>query len=542
MLDIKEGPPDKELYALLHVSPEASDEEIRKAYRQWAQIYHPDKYQDSQMKETATENFQRICQAYEILTDETRRQIYDIYGMEGLTSGLELGPKLSKAEEIKEELERLRRRKEQENIYSHVRSSGSILTNISLPNFLQGDGIMKGMAMSTDVQSQLSKRVAVAIGGNMVVKGNAGGGGATAVLRHQISPASSVEFMASTGLRSILGVQTSRQLSTNSTATMGVSVSLRDGSINLSNTWSRQLSQSSNGNIQLVLGMESFVAVGWQRKEEKRSAAGEIKIGTSSFGASAHYTHRFSSKSHGRFGGRVGSSNLEIEVGGGRKLSRFSTVRMVYAIGIQGILWRFELHRGDQKLIIPVLLSKSLNPVFATGAFMIPTSLYFLIKTYFIKPYYLKREKQKSLENMEKTSAEVKEARSAAEKAQQLLKTVANRKKNRQVEINGLVILKAVYGNKKALNKRQTMEQQANDNAVDSQVIDVTLPLNFLVNDTGKLKLHEGIKKSGIMGFCDPCPGEPKSLHVEYSYHGERFEVTVDDYEELLIPQQSHGI
>lgn len=41
------GPPNRELYALLHISPEASDEEIRKAYRQWAQVYHPDKYQAS---------------------------------------------------------------------------------------------------------------------------------------------------------------------------------------------------------------------------------------------------------------------------------------------------------------------------------------------------------------------------------------------------------------------------------------------------------------------------------------------------------------
>ena len=35
----------RELYALLNLSPEASDEEIRRAYRQWAQVYHPDKYQ-----------------------------------------------------------------------------------------------------------------------------------------------------------------------------------------------------------------------------------------------------------------------------------------------------------------------------------------------------------------------------------------------------------------------------------------------------------------------------------------------------------------
>ena len=96
------------------------------------------------MKEIATENFQRICEAYEILSDESKRQIYDIYGMEGLTSGLELGPKLNKAEEIKEELERLRRRKEQEKVSAHVRPSGSILANLSLPQFLDGRGIMRG--------------------------------------------------------------------------------------------------------------------------------------------------------------------------------------------------------------------------------------------------------------------------------------------------------------------------------------------------------------------------------------------------------------
>lgn len=45
MREAKDGPPNRELYALLHLSPEASDEEIRKAYRQWAQVYHPDKYQ-----------------------------------------------------------------------------------------------------------------------------------------------------------------------------------------------------------------------------------------------------------------------------------------------------------------------------------------------------------------------------------------------------------------------------------------------------------------------------------------------------------------
>lgn len=537
MKEIDTGPPNRELYALLQISPEASDEEIRKAYRQWAQVYHPDKYQSPHMKDIATENFQKICEAYEILSDEHKRQIYDIYGMEGLNSGLELGPKLNKAEEIKEELERLRRRQEQEKASAHILPSGTIVANLSLPQFLYGDGIMRGMAMSSQLRSQISKSNAFSIGGNLSVNGNAGGGGASAVFRHQMS-SSSIDFMASVGLQSLLGVQTTRQISIHSTATTGLVMSLRDGSINLSNAWTRQLSETTSGNIELSLGLEPTISTGWQKKDEKMSAAGELKFGTT-FKASAHYTRRFSSKSHGRIAGKVGSTNLEIEVGGGRKLSDFSTVRMLYSIGIQGIFWKLEFHRGGQKLIIPILLSRQWNPVIATGALIVPTSIYFLVKRFVMKPYYLKREKRKALENMEKSAAQVQEARKAAARAQHLLENVANRKRNKQLETNGLVITKALYGNRKSLEKRH---ETTESDELASQILDVTLPLNFLVNDSGQLKLHEGVKKSGIMGFCDLCPGEPKSLYVEYEYGGKRYEVVVDDYEELQLPQEAHRI
>ena len=44
----------------------------------------------------------------------------------------------------------------------------------------------------------------------MAVNGNSGGGAASAVFRHQISPAASIQFMAAAGLRALVGVQTSR--------------------------------------------------------------------------------------------------------------------------------------------------------------------------------------------------------------------------------------------------------------------------------------------------------------------------------------------
>ncbi|XP_027360495.1 chaperone protein dnaJ 13 [Abrus precatorius] len=540
MEEQSEAPDNRELYALLNLSPEASDEEIRRAYRQWAQVYHPDKYQAPHMKDIATENFQRICEAYEILSDPNKRQIYDIYGMEGLTSGLELGPRLNKAEEIKAELERLKRMKEREKMEAHFRSSGTILANLSLPHCINGVGLFRGMAMTSEIQSQLSKRNAVTLGGNLGVNGNEGHGAATALFSHQLSEVSSLEFVASVGLRALIGVQTSRNLSSHSAATMSIEMSLRDGSLNLSNLWTRQLSETARGHIQLTLGSQSSIAVGWQKKDERRLASGEVKFGTGSFHTSVNYTHRFSPKSHGCIAGRVGSSSLEIEVGGGRKLSKFSTVRWLYIIGIQGISWKLELYRGGQRLIIPILLTRHLNPVFATGAFVVPASLYFVLKKFLIKPYYLRRNKQKALEKEEKTSAQVQEARAAAEKAQKLQQNVAQRKKNRQLETGGLVIMKALYGNQKILGNLKSSSETNLEST--SEVIDVTIPLNFLVSDSGRLKLHDGVKKSGIMGFYDPCPGEPKQLYVEYAYAGNQHKVWVGDHEELQIPQGGHMI
>lgn len=83
--------------------------------------------------------------------------------------------------------------------------------------------------------------------------------------------------------------------------------------------------------------------------------------------------------------------------------------------------------------------------------------------------------------------AQVQEARAAAMKAQQLLQNVANRKKTKQVEMGGLVIVQALYGSQKALLNRCKSEESGD--VVASQIIDVTVPLNFLVTDSGHLKV-----------------------------------------------------
>lgn len=70
----------KDFYKLLGVSRSASQKEIKKAYRQLSLKYHPDKNKE----EGAAEKFAEIAYAYEVLSDESKKEIYDRHGEEGL--------------------------------------------------------------------------------------------------------------------------------------------------------------------------------------------------------------------------------------------------------------------------------------------------------------------------------------------------------------------------------------------------------------------------------------------------------------------------
>ncbi len=68
---------EKDYYAALGVSRDAKPEAIRKAYRHLARKYHPDVNPGNK---AAEEKFKQISEAYEVLSDEKKRKIYDQYG------------------------------------------------------------------------------------------------------------------------------------------------------------------------------------------------------------------------------------------------------------------------------------------------------------------------------------------------------------------------------------------------------------------------------------------------------------------------------
>ncbi len=87
----------RDYYEVLGLSKGASADEIKKAYRKQALKFHPDRNPgDSE----AEENFKEAAEAYEVLSDQSKRQRYDQFGHAGMGSGAGGGSHFSNVEDI----------------------------------------------------------------------------------------------------------------------------------------------------------------------------------------------------------------------------------------------------------------------------------------------------------------------------------------------------------------------------------------------------------------------------------------------------------
>ncbi|MGH8978434.1 MAG: molecular chaperone DnaJ [Acidimicrobiia bacterium] len=75
---------ERDLYEVLGLTRNASDDEIKKAYRRLARQHHPDANQDDPQ---AAEQFKEVQRAYETLRDPERRRRYDVFGADGDPAG-----------------------------------------------------------------------------------------------------------------------------------------------------------------------------------------------------------------------------------------------------------------------------------------------------------------------------------------------------------------------------------------------------------------------------------------------------------------------
>ncbi|KAM6116736.1 dnaJ homolog subfamily C member 11 isoform 2-T2 [Phoenicopterus ruber ruber] len=510
----EEVPDNEDYYSLLNVRREASQEELKAAYRRLCMLYHPDKHRDPELKTQAERLFNLAHQAYEVLSDPQTRAIYDIYGRRGLEmEGWEVVERKRTPAEIREEFERLQREREERRLQQRTNPKGTISVGIDATDLFDrydeeyedvpGSSFpqieINKMHISQSIEAPLTATDTAILSGNLSTQNGNGGGSINLALRRVTSAKGwgELEFGAGDLQGPLFGLKIFRNLTprcfiTTNCALQFSSRGIRPG---LTTVLARNLDKNTMGYLQWRWGIQSAMNTSIVRDTKTSHFTVALQLGIPHSFMMVSYQHKFQDEDQTRVKGSL------------------------------------KLNRASQTYFFPVHLTDQLLPSAVFYATVGPLVIYFAMHRLIIKPY-LRAQKERELEKQrESTASDMLQKKQEAEAAVRLMQESVRRIIEAEEARMGLIVVNAWYG--KFVNDNSRKNEKV-------KVIDVTVPLQCLVKDS-KLILTEA-SKAGLPGFYDPCVGEEKSLKVLYQFRGVLHQVMSADNEALRIPKQSHRI
>ncbi|CAG8520921.1 5444_t:CDS:10 [Diversispora eburnea] len=543
-LHLSNSPPPIDFYGVLNISKESTEEEIKDSYKRLCRIFHPDKHVDP-----------------EILTDPTKRTIYDMFGEEGLNTSWEIGTRYKTPQELREEFESQNRMKRELEVENLVKSKGDFQLSIDATEIFdpydRGSGrkvrkpdlSLKSAYENTEItqlfmkhsfETQFQPETRASIVGQTILRNGVGGGNIVGSLRHTFSPKFWAEFDEKAGRNrriSFLSVTShshtiysppslfftgGRRLGTHISGYL----TYKTGAWSLG-PWGRQGSFSRRD--------KSAVAIGLNSTKEKSGYAFEIQTGLVESHITANYNRKLLSNYHVKGATTLStSSGLTTTILGERKVTDNTKVALAIEFGIpSGILFRCRLSRLGQRITIPIQISSEFNLKLILWGTLLPVMTIAVVEQAILVPRRKKKASEKLARLRERHAEYISNRKSDAEESIQLLKPSVERKIEAEREKeNGLIILEAWYGNLSRI-KDITSEN------LPKEILDVRIPVQALVHES-QLTIPGGYSKSNIMGFYDPCMGEPKQLKIKYQFQRKIHEVTVDDSLPVACPLRSH--
>eukprot|EP01090_Pellita_catalonica_P023776 TRINITY_DN9976_c0_g1_i1.p1 TRINITY_DN9976_c0_g1~~TRINITY_DN9976_c0_g1_i1.p1 ORF type:complete len:494 (-),score=72.07 TRINITY_DN9976_c0_g1_i1:28-1509(-) len=222
-----------------------------------------------------------------------------------------------------------------------------------------------------------------------------------------------------------------------------------------------------------------------------------------------------------------------------RKLSMTDTIEFASIIGIQGLSYiQISYQHLKQSFVIPIIYQMEFEWRPFLASIIIPA---FGILCYnhlwgYPAARWAKRAAKKEL--LAKMKDKMIAARNRAQLDARLMKAKVRSKRVLEKIHDGMVIIKAEYGNLKASESERAEYRE--ETGFDC-VIDVTDPIQDLVVDS-QLQKPGRLPKSNWIGFYDPCPGDKKFLYIRYTCQGSTYEYTFADLDHLSLPSPSHKI
>ncbi|KAH7345640.1 hypothetical protein B0J17DRAFT_45666 [Rhizoctonia solani] len=539
-----ESPVDESFYALFNLPKTATVEEIREKYKSLAVSLHPDKVRDEAHKEAMTAEFGRVKRAYEILTDPSKRAIYDLFGEEGLKTKWDVGSKYKTEEELRNEYARLARAARLQDAENIVRSQGELVCTVNASSLTDtrlgwGDK-MVGVAQTQlglkhRFDTDISDRTRFTLTSRLISMRGRAGGNVFGTLKHQYSPR--LQFEATSGLLEPRTLVSKATFEVNEATTLRaesttILANVLEDVPRLTLTGQRLLDPTLTGVISFTtptLTAPSALAVSLS---STGGLATTVELSPAKLQLSAEYGVRVGGKDGVLLTASVATGlnqGMIVEINGTAKLAEATSVRLGVAAALPGgVFLKINLNRLGQRIIIPIQLSREFDMNLALYTAVIPSISAVVVNQYILKPRRQKRAKGR-LEALRERQAEILvEERQAAEHYIESIRDQVKRKIETERTSDGLIISEARYGPAKFIDDK-------------NKTIDVSAPLQLLVNGS-QLVIPGSRSKAGLLGFYDPCLGERKSLRVKYTFRSRLHQVTVEDRAPVELPLRAHAI
>ncbi|KAJ3213085.1 hypothetical protein HDU67_003401 [Dinochytrium kinnereticum] len=498
-----------DLYALLNLNKDATSEDIKNAYRRMCVTFHPDKHQRPEDKEAAERQFQMIQRAYDVLSNPGRRHIYDSYGMEGLSTNWEIGPRLRTTEEvrpgdngsaktdfspvrmqIREEYERQSRQRLQNEVDNLIRSRGEILVGVNASHLFEplisssnkrapqipqiGIGRRRerksGLRLPEITQAfvkhswetKIAPQTDFFIQGSVLARNGVGAGTVIGTLRHVISPLLWAELSGSVGQSQMASLKLVKNFSSDVFSTISVVSTTPSVPPPVSLSVGRKLTDHITGYITFRTGQYSIgswgadvekqdassCAVGFVRKHEASQWTLDVTAGEAASFASLSYYQVVAKGTRGRVSFVAGTSTgIQGAISIDKKVNKHDRLGLGVECGtLTGIVFRLRFIRLGQKLSVPIIISPQFDMQLAFWITAIPLIASYSFDKLVFEPWRQKRFTEK-LQMIRLENAEVlAERKRNAEDAIKLMKDQVARKVDAEEMKNGLIIIEALYG------------------------------------------------------------------------------------------------
>ncbi|KAF4323489.1 hypothetical protein JM18_001190 [Phytophthora kernoviae] len=563
---------ERDYYALLGVSRDASSDEIRSCFMALSREFHPDRHPrrngNAALVAAANAQYAVLDRAYKVLFDPVKRRVYDIYGEKGVhaleQNGLAnhaVGAHLKTSDEVQHYVEEIMRRMNQQALEAQFSSFSEMSMHVDASDFVREP--MQGlrslfhsgarcvdrteMTIHQRTTFPLTRSTALTLGGYMYDKKGLGMGSFTAQLAHTSFDPSVPSFTLTSemGWTPKLHCQISQPVSPH-TAFMLIP-ELDDNGLDISMGANQMLTPQLHG--AMMWSTRDGLSGSLSQDTGTYNATAAVAVGRGGPNLTFQFRRILMAATTAKLSLRAGlASGLSLVAGASREVSNRTRLALGVLLARAGVTLRLGFTRGSVRFVMPIFLSPfSAQSAFST--FCAATSPFMIaaVVTQLVKPAQERRQRLELEHRHDLRVQYLASARQGALEQQKLMLRCAKDKMEQEQQREGgkgLVILMGRYGkNPTSPDSREAqgddldmalramreqnmnredgedseigsrgsaVQQEADTELLEQKWIDVTVPLEFFIKD-GTLELSSS-SKAGLLGFYNPCIGEDQTI------------------------------